>query len=218
VEWSASSDFTAIVLTPEQSRAIFDQLVQPESTLLLLVTVTGLRCSEVLGLKWLDIDPEAQAIHVRRSWSMDKEGKPKSKASKAPVPCIPSLAKHLNAWRQESPYAGDNDWVFASFKNKGRTPRSGSSLVKDHIKAAAIRAGVIKANDKRPFGLHALRHSLATSLIGWGTDVKTVQGMLRHSDPQTTLKIYTQVIGANCLAAQGLMMDAVMNPASEMLQ
>ena len=164
------------------------RLHQPENTLLLLVTCTGMRCSEALGLKWQDIEPDRKLINVRWSWSMDKEGKPKPKASEAPVACIPALAEHLAAWRRESVYSRDEDRVFPSYKNKGRTPRSGSSLVKDYIRAAAVRAGVIKPGDKRPFGLHVLRHSLATSLISWGTDVKTVQGMMRHANPQTTLE------------------------------
>jgi integrase len=193
-------------------------LQSPENVLLLLVTVTGLRCSEVLGLKWGDIDPNAQAIFVRRSWTMDRVGRPKSQASKAPVPCIPALAEYLAAWRKESPYAGDDDWVFPSFRNKGKTPRSGSSLVTDHIKAAAIRAGVIKKGDKRQFGLHNLRHSLATSLISWGLDFKTVQTLLRHANPTTTLAIYAQGIDANRLAAQGAMMRAVLHPVSDVVQ
>ncbi|MGA8581351.1 MAG: tyrosine-type recombinase/integrase, partial [Bryobacteraceae bacterium] len=135
-----------------------EQLHQPESTLLLLVTCTGLRCSEALGLKWGDIEPDRKLINVRRSWSMDREGKPKSKASKAPVACIPALAEHLEAWRRESVYSRDEDWVFPSYRNKGRTPRSGSILTKDYIRAAAARAGIIKPDDKRPFGLHVLRH------------------------------------------------------------
>jgi site-specific recombinase XerD len=106
-------------------------------------------------------------------------------------------------------YSGDEDWVFPSYRNKGRTPRSGSILVKDYIRAAAARAGIIKPDDKRPFGLHVLRHSLATNLISWGTDVKTVQGMMRHANPQTTLGIYTQSVDANMLAAQGMMYDAL---------
>ena len=125
-------------------------------------------------------------------------------------------SQHRNS--RESPYAQDDDWFFPSFKNKGRTPRSGSSLVTDHIKAAAIRAGVIKEGDKRPSGLHVLRHSLATILISWGLDIKTVQTLLRHSNVTTTLDIYSQGVDKHRLAAQGLMMDAVMNPASEMLQ
>lgn len=132
VEWSGESDYTAAVISPEQSKAIYDELKQPENTLLLLLACTGLRCSEALGLKWEEVDPQRQAIFIRRSWSMDKEGRPKSKASKAPVPCIPALAAHLDTWRKESPYSLDSDWVFPSFKNRGRTPRSVQSRCRLH--------------------------------------------------------------------------------------
>ena len=131
---------------------------------------------------------------------------------------IPALAEYLAAWRKESPYASDDDWVFPSFRNKGKTPRSGSSLVTDHIKAAAIRAGVIKKGDKRQFGLHNVRHSLATSLISWGLDFKTVHTLLRHANPTTTLAIYAQGIDANRLAAQGAMRRAVLHPVSDVVQ
>jgi integrase len=218
VEWSSETDYESIVVTPPRARAILDQLRQAENTLLLLVTCTGLRCSEALGLKWQDIEPDRKLINIRRSWSMDKEGKPKSKATKAPVACITPLAEHLAAWRRESVYSRDEDWVFPSYKNKGRTPRRGSSLVKDHIRAAAVRAGVIKPGDKRPFGLHVLRHSLATSLISWGTDVKTVQGMMRYANPQTTLGIYTQTVNGNMLTDQEMMYDAVWQNAPKIVE
>ena len=52
VEWSAETDYKSIVVTPQEAQAILEQLHQPESTLLLLVTCTGMRCSEALGLKW----------------------------------------------------------------------------------------------------------------------------------------------------------------------
>ena len=55
-------------------------------------------------------------------------------------------------------------------------------------------------------------------LISWGLDIKTVQTLLRHSNVTTTLDIYSQGVDKHRSAAQGLMMDAVMNPASEMLQ
>jgi hypothetical protein len=87
---------------------------------------------------------------------MDRDGWPRSRASKAPVPCIPALAEYLEAWRQESPYAGEDDWVIPSFRNKGKAARSGSSQVTDHIKAAALSAGVIAQGDEGRFGLHNL--------------------------------------------------------------
>ena len=85
-------------------------------------------------------------------------------------------------------------------------------------KATLIRAGVIKKGDKRQFGLNNLRHSLATSLISWGLDFKTVQTQLRHANPTATLAVYAQGIDANRLAAQGAMMDAVLHPVSAVVQ
>ena len=128
-------------------------------------------------------------------------------------PCNLDLAGYLATWRSGSAYSKDDDWLFPSRRNRDQTPRSCSSLVKDHIGAAAVRAGVTTEGDKRPFGLHALRHSLATSLISWGTDVKTVQRMLRHSIVATTLEVYTQVVNANCITAQGAMLSPVVHPA-----
>jgi len=53
------------------------------------------------------------------------------------------------------------------------------------------------------FGLHNLRHSLSNWLVNSGTDVKTVQTMLRHSKSQTTLDLYTQGDNDNKISAQG---------------
>ena len=76
---------------------------------------------------------------------------------------------------------------------------------------------MIQAGDKRQFGTHNLRHSLATSLISWGVDFKTVQGSLRHASPQTTLGIYAQVVDENKLAAQGLMWNAIWRNAPKIV-
>jgi hypothetical protein len=181
-----------------------------------LQAATGLRISEALGLKWSDIDPKAELIHVRRSWTMDRIGKPKSQASRAAVPCIPLLAKHLEEWRRESPYAGDDDWVFASVRNKGKTPRSGSILVTDYLKKAAYDAGMLKPGEKVQFGMHNLRHSLATYLIAVGCDVKTVQGILRHSNPLTTLQLYAHGRSQDRSYAQGEMLTAFFAPPTKL--
>jgi site-specific recombinase XerD len=99
------------------------------------------------------------------------------------------LADHMQEWRCQSPYASDADWIFPSMKNKGRTPRQGGMIGTDHLRKAAIAAGVIKRGER--LGMHSLRHSLATYLVSQGCDPKTVQGMLRLSNLHTTLQLYS---------------------------
>jgi integrase len=91
VRCKTTSEYAAIILTPEQAFAILLQLPQPESTLTLLAAATGLRISECLGLQWGDVDFENHKIHVRRTWVDCKTGKPKTAASKAPVPMHPTF-------------------------------------------------------------------------------------------------------------------------------
>jgi len=74
---------------------------------------------------------------------------------------------------------------------------------------SVIAAGV-KIADSQRFGLHNLRHSLATWLISKAKeDPKTVQGSLRHSKIQTTLDLYAQEDMDEMVAAQGKYLDAI---------
>ena len=84
-------------------------------------------------------------IHVRRTWTCGKVGLPKSKASKAPVPLHPLLAEFMQAWKNATPYSQPSDWVFASFRCKGKQPRVANMLVEDHLRPAAVKAGVHQA-------------------------------------------------------------------------
>jgi len=94
-------------------------------------------------------------------------------------------------------------------------------LVEDHLRPAAIKAGVSLAPGTR-FGFHNLRHSLATFLVNAGTDAKTVQTLLRHADVSTTLQtllrhadvsttlqLYVQGSAEKGLLAQESMLDAI---------
>jgi integrase len=104
------------------------------------------------------------------------------------------------------------DWVFASTRLKGKQPRVANILVEDYLRPAAVNVGVLKEGEKVRFGFHNLRHSLASFLVRKGTDVKTVQKMLRHSDVATTLGIYAHSMSEDRLAAQDDMLAAMMTP------
>jgi integrase len=104
------------------------------------------------------------------------------------VPILEELAEMLKAWRMETPYPKDEDWVFASPYTNGERPYWPESALKDHIRPAAIKAGI---KDK-VIGWHTFRHSVGTLLGQKGEDIKTVQELLRHANSRITLDVYQQ--------------------------
>jgi integrase len=220
VRCKTTSEYEAMILSPEQAFAVMLNLPEPERTLTLLAAGTGLRISECLGLQWQDVSFAEAVIYVRRTWTCGEVGLPKSKASKAPVPLHPSLADFMLRWHRQTPYAQPSDWVFPSFRLKGRQPRVANMLVEDHLRLAAAKAGILSSHqndqgvlvedDRRRFGFHNLRHSLASFLVRSKTDPKTVQALLRHSDVKTTLQLYAHSVSEDRMTAQGTMLQAIL--------
>jgi integrase len=213
VRAAGTTDYRPIVMSPQQALAIVNQLEQPERTLALLSAATGLRISESLGLKWSDLDFEGDQIYVRRTWTLGKVGSPKTKSSGEPVPMVNALAEAMKEWRMVTPYSGEEDWIFASFKKRGSQPREGGIAATDYLRPAAVRVGVLAAEYKGRFGWHNFRHSLGHYLVHQGTQPKVVQGILRHAKVQTTLDLYVHRAPAEALVAQKAMLDAMYAPA-----
>jgi integrase len=213
VRCKTTSDYEPILVSPAQAFGLVESFPPLERTLTLLAAATGLRISECLGLHWQDLDFPNQKIHVRRTWLDGQIGKPKTKASGQPVGMGTLLAGIMRQWQRETPYSKPADWVFPSFKLRGRKPRTGSIMAQDYLRPAAVKAGVLAPDDRRRFGFHNLRHSLASYLVTQTkTDVKTVQSMLRHADIGTTLNIYTHASSKDKLVAQNQVMEAMLKP------
>ena len=148
-------------------------------------------------------------IHLRRVWvGSEIVEQLKTEGSAVPVPLGGLLADALRGWNQNSPYTKSNDWIFPSMKLKGKTPLSASMMTAAKIRPAAVEVGIRLAKGQR-FGFHNFRHSLATFLVNQGTDVKTIQGLLRHAKVTTTLDLYSQSIDASKLNAQKDMAIAI---------
>jgi integrase len=163
-------------------------------------------------------------INVRRTWTCGRVGLPKSKASKGPVPLHPLLANFMLLWKQKTTYSQRGDWVFPSIRLDGKQPRVANMLVEDHLRPAAVKAGILSSHpdnrgrlvddDPRRFGFHNLRHSLASFLIRIRTDAKTVQTLLRHSGVKLTLQFYTHAVSRDRMAAAGKMLKAILSHAT----
>jgi len=168
---------------------LFDQLAHRDRAMVLLDVVTGLRRSELIGLKWLDVNFEELELSVTRSVYRQRVGRCKTEISRKPVPLDPWVAEELLTWKRAAPYNQPEDWVFASTRKRGKQPYSPDSLLKRCIRPAAERAKITKH-----IGWHTFRRTFSTLLKANGEDIKVVQELLRHATVKMTLEVYTQAV------------------------
>lgn len=208
----SGSSYEAAVVSPEQMIVILRELDTPETllewTLALLHAATAMRPEEAFGLKWSDVDWQKGQISIRRGWSKGKETPGKTEGSMTQVAMHPVLGEALQVWRQETRYARDTDWVFASDREKGRVPRTAGVTGQDYLRPAAVRAGVIPEGYRGRFGWHNLRHSFATFLASNEVSLAVIQGMMRHAKPATTARYLHRVNSAQ-MAAQEKFLQAI---------
>jgi len=205
VRQSCVSNYDPFVLTLSQCVDILANLTGMHRVLVLTDAATGLRISEILALRWSDIDTAHSCIRVTRAYVYGKFGPPKSKASKKPVPLHPMLADSLQVWRSETSYSTDEDLVFPSMRLKGKKPPRANMLVADHLQPAARKAGITGR-----IGFHTLRRTLASALVENGSDIRLVQELLRHSNPVITLDAYTRSTTPAKIEAQGWVMQQLL--------
>jgi len=198
---------TPCVLTPPEIKALIDNLSLRERTLVLVVASTGLRQSELFGLKWGDINVAQGTMSVTRSIVCGVVGPCKTESSQKPVPVHPTVLEALVKWKEASRYTGDADWVFASRRYRGRKPIWGQAILRKYIRPVAQRIGIQKR-----FGWHTFRHTYSTLLRSVGTEFKVMQELLRHSSLRSTLDVYTQAISPAKHAAQAAVLALVFAP------
>lgn len=217
----AVSDYEAVTLEPEQTYRVLEQLQQLEYTLLLLIAATGMRISEALGLRWVDVLWEKGQIKIRQTYvhNIMQDGA-KTKLSRSSVEMHSLLAAVLQKWHEQTPYGKPQDYVFASTKLGGRKPRVGSMIVEDYLRPAAIKAEVISVSEDgwvrdtegnvvRRFGFHTFRHSLASFLMAEGENPAVIQATLRHTRLDMTM-YYSHARKQQTRDAQGMVLEAIM--------
>jgi integrase len=179
---------------PDEVRAIIAHLTERWRPLLLTAIFTGLRASELRGLRWEDVDLKRNELHVRqRADRFSMIGRPKSEASERSVPLPPMVVNSLREWKLACP-KGELGLVFPN--GHGRVENL-SNIVQRGLIPIQIAAGVVtKAGKAKYPGLHSLRHFYASWCINRRVDgglelpLKLVQHRLGHASIQMAADRY----------------------------
>jgi len=193
-------------LEAAEFRALILELPHKMRVIGIVAAMTGLRISEVLGLKWKDIDWKTLQMDVTRSVVDGVVGKCKTETSRRPVPIDEFTIAELLVWKRETAYAEQEDWIFASERVQGRMPPWADTLLDRFLQPAAKRAGIAKW-----VGFHTFRHTYSTLLKANGEDVKVVQELMRHANISTTMNIYTKALTPAKREAQSRVVDVLMD-------
>lgn len=198
---SARSKLYIPPVTPEQFDRLVNAIPEPYATMVYVAIYTGLRVSELVALRWQDVGRDSISVeqrYCRGDWS-----KPKSRASNATIAVdghvierihrLQSLTVEVKAGRGAvrhyslvKPHGPNPELVFQSVK-EGKPMRDNNVLTR-HLKPAARKLGLDFANWR------CLRTSRAIWMVEAGANVKDVQGLMRHSQIQTTLDVYAQQV------------------------
>jgi integrase len=195
---------------PDEVKAILGAAEGRWRPLLMTAAMTGLRASELRGLRWANVDLEAKELHVReRADFYNDLGAPKSEAGDRTVPLPDVLVSTLRRWKLACP----NGPLGLAFPNTVGKVENRGHIVDRGWWPAQIAAGVCNVvkdehgkdvlNEKgepvrkaKYLGLHCLRHYFARWCISKVADgglelpAKEVQELMGHSTITMTMDTY----------------------------
>ena len=203
--------------SPDEIRRLIAHLDPRWRPLLLTAIFSGLRSSELRGLRWHDVDLKVGELHVRqRADRFSAIGRLKSEAGERTVPLPPMVVNALREHRLACP-KGDLDLVFPNGAGNVENYRN---IIKRGLLPTMLAAGVVDADGKAKYtGLHALRHFYASWCINRRVDgglelpLKVVQARLGHASIQMTADVYGHLFprgddGAELAAAEKAFLGA----------
>jgi integrase len=173
--------------TLEEIQAMLHVLLEPAKTFVTVAALTGLRVSEIKGLRWEDF--KGDELHVARSVWQGHISETKTLSSKAAVPVLPLVRRALEGHRKQTP---DSGFIFAG--------STGQPLRIENVYRRDMKEAFEK-NDIQWRGWHAFRRGLGTNLNALGADARTIQAILRHSDVSTTMAFYVKPVAKESIAA-----------------
>jgi integrase len=166
--------------TKAELKLLIDNALERWRPYIIVAVFTGMRASELRGLRWSDVDLENAKLHVsQRADQWGKIGSPKSVAGRRDIPLVPMVVNALRAQKLTSQNA--NDLVF--------TTRTGSIILHSNFHADVWRP-LLRACGL-DYEFHSLRHAAASLFIetlGWSP--KRIQAVMGHSSITMTFDRY----------------------------
>jgi integrase len=197
--------------SPDEVRTLIAHVSDRWRPLLLTVIFTGLRASELRGLRWVDINLKRGELHVRqRADRYNTMGALKSRSATRSVPLPPMVINALREWKLACP-RGELDLVFPNGIGRIETL---TNIVQRGLMPTLVAAGVVDPRGRAKYrGLHAFRHFYASWCINRRIDgglelpLKLVQARLGHASIQMTADTYGHLFprgddGAELAAAE----------------
>jgi len=173
---------TPRVLTPAQFCSIPPLLPEPYRTQIWIAGCLGLRASEIMPLKWADVDFEDNTLLVQRSMVHGKSADVKTEYSRDRIPLDPAVVDILLVHRQRYHHT-EEDWLFANPETD--KPYHQDTIQQNHIRRAGKDAGLGDG-----IGWHTFRHSYRSWLDDTGAPTTVQKELMRHVGIQTTMNVY----------------------------
>jgi integrase len=182
--------------TPEEITAIIAKLSDRWRPMLLTAIFTGLRISELRGLKWKNMDLKNGKLDVcERADKYLEMGEPKSEAGERTVPLPPMLVNTLRELWLKNGKPKDGV-VFPTSKGK---VQHHANIAHRGFEPTQIKAGVVDEDGKPKYSIHALRHFYASWCAnrpkegGLGLTPMMLKERMGHSDVTTTMRLYAHL-------------------------
>ena len=185
----------------EQLLALFEN--DPLYALIVVAVYYGMRRSELLGLKWCDIDFERNTISVENKVYYDKErgddrglvisNQLKTASSRRTLPLVPFVK---NTLLQEKAAQRERQLLFKQEYHREYLDMVFVDSVGNLFKPSYVTKHfhtILEGSTIKPLRFHDLRHTCASLLVINGVDMKLVQRWLGHANYSTTADIYSHL-------------------------
>lgn len=210
-----------IILTLEQQKKLIDFMkkktaYQIYTPMILIFLKLGLRCGELIGLTWDDIDFNSKIVSINHQLIYKNYGdgcgfhveSPKTAAGIRNIPMTETIEEILKEQQKlnlmlgrycKDDIEGYDNFVFISKNNRPYMPAGINSILYNIVNAYNKYEMIMAENDNRvaelipQFSVHALRHTFCTNKARENMNVKTLQYLMGHSSSAITLDVYNHL-------------------------